>query len=743
MTVKSVQTKSAIYKNLTGGLNVREAVTAIGDTEGISISNLIFYTGGELVRRGGWKKLFGNSPTTNALTGIYQAGFVGSTGAFTYYLVITDGVKMWATANPFATTVSWTDITNGKTLDGSRPYVFKMSAGYMVAFNGVAPPLYWKGDLSTGLQSFIASTYGVQIGDVNLLAASSGSAGQGITFTYLSGGTAGSETVAVSNKAITVTIADGVSTATQIVAALTASSAASALVTATTLNGTAPQSVASATTPIPLVPIQGPPIGRVAIVWQNCFFWGGGQVGSTQYPSRVFFSNIGDPTTYPAANFIDVQSPYSDEPITGFAILYGNLIIFKRFSIYILQGAPPDNLVLTKLNASVGCTNPESVVSVDNLFYFISDRGLYEGNLFNVKQSSYKVEPRYLAAIPQMTDAQPIYAVNYKPRGQLFVAMNCCSLYNVNPASCVYNDRILCHDYFNADQNGDPVVSEFVVGATASTLGNFHPDNPTAPSIMGEFYNDQNVNENITVMATFADPYVYTFTEGPLASGGPPDGVSWLGTAVYPPTDFLSKFIDFGDPDMVKQIRWLWATGQTYNGIRTQAGIVINNSPTVASFVNYNTQLITLQSPNGTLYTFGVDDDGAFVTNLTTDSTFLETLMVTATDGTTKVIGVDNDGALTVTPGSGTSSGSPILVSPSGYQFEVSVEESDGNYYLNSDQIFTPGTADIILGARNVPPVVGFGYPLLTQGKYIQIYFTGIGILSQYSFDVLLKGRRA
>lgn len=742
MTVKSVQTKSAIYKNLTGGLNVREAVTAIGDTEGISISNLIFYTGGELVRRGGWKKLFNNSPTTNALTGIYQAGFISTSGTYTYYLVITDGIKMWATANPLAKTVAWTDITNGKTLDNSRPYVFSMMAGYMLAYNGVASPFYWQGDLATGLQSFSSSTYAIQIGDIALTAVSSGTGGQGITFQYLSGGTAGHETVSVSTKAITVTIADGISTATQIVTALTASSAASALVTASTLNGTAPQSVSDATTAIPLVPTGAPPIGRIGIVWQNTFFFGGGQQGTTQYPSRLFFSNLGDPTTYPASNFIDVESPYSDEPITGFAILYGNLIIFKRFSIYILQGAPPDNLVLTKLNASIGCTNPESVVSVDNLFYFISDRGLYEGNLFNVKQSSYKVEPRYLVAIPQMTDAQPIYAVNYKPRGQLFVAMNCCSLYNSNPSSCLYNDRILCHDYFNADQNGDPVVSEFVVGSTVTGLASVHPTYPTAPTIMGEFYNDQNVNENITVMATFADPYVYTFTEGPLSVGGPPDNVSWLPNPTYPQTDFLSKFIDFGDPDMIKQMRWLWATGQIYNGIKTNAGLVINNSPTVSSFINYNTQLITLAAPNGDLYSFGVDDDGALTTNLTTDNTFLTTVLVTATDGTLYSIGVDDDGALTITPGSGTPTGNPILASPSGYQFEVFVEESDGNYYLDSQQIFTPGVSPIVLGARNVPPFIGFGGIVPTQGKYVQIYFTGIGILSQYSFDLLLKGRR-
>lgn len=732
MPTRNAQTKSPIVRNLIGGLNVREAITDLADNEGSTATNVVYYTAGALSRRGGWTKLISNSPTALPLTGIYQAVF-NSAGTLTYYLVITDGIGIWQTANPAANPVTWTSIIGAVTLDATQPYRFLMmstfTASYMIGYNG-KNTFSWTG--SGNIANMPASTYILRVGDILLTAVSTGSGGQGITYRYTTGATAGAEVVSVVGNAISVQIADGVSTATQIVTALAASAPASALVTATALIGTFPQSVSSASAATPLTPAITTPLSRIGIVWQNFLFWG----GDATHPSRASFSDLANPLYYPGSNYIDIPNAFDGDQITGFAILYGNLLVFKRFSIYILQGSPPGNMILSRLNASVGCVDPNSVIQVDNLVYFVSDKGLYAGNLFSQRQVCYKTEPRYLTSVPQSTPATPIWAAHYKQRGQIFIATNNKAIYGTPNGK---NDRIMVHDYMNADANGDPVVSEFIVGFTAYTLAATNPSYATAPSLMGDYFFPTAPKNSTTVMASFYDPFVYVFTDGSLTYGGPKDEVSWLSSPTYPPADFASKFFDFGDPDMIKQMRWLWTTGQIYNSINLQAGLVYNNSPTTSSFVNFNSEFVVLQSLSGQKWLLGIDDDGAITTTATSDATFLTTLALAAPGGQSWTVTVDDDGAIETEPSFASTSAPPILVSVGGFQFQLSVD-NDGA--LDITEVFAPDTTAIIVGRRVfVTPSVN-RIATAKSGKYLQLYFSGIGILTQFSMDLVLKGRR-
>lgn len=75
-------------------------------------------------------------------------------------------------------------------------------------------------------------------GDLTFTAKDLGPGGNAVTIAFITGGTAGSEVVTVNGKAISVSMAGGVSTATQLKAKLDASPAAVALIT-TTISGTA------------------------------------------------------------------------------------------------------------------------------------------------------------------------------------------------------------------------------------------------------------------------------------------------------------------------------------------------------------------------------------------------------------------------------------------------------------------------------------------------------------------------
>lgn len=729
MPVKNAQTKSPIIRNLTGGLNVREAITDIADNENIASTNLNYYTAGAIARRGGWVKLFTSSPTSSPLLGIYQPVF-NVAGVLTTFIVITDGAGIWSSSNNGS---SWSSILGGATLDSTQPYHFIMMTNKLIIYNGKVA-YYWTGSGNITAFSLPSGTfYSLSVGDIVMTAVASGVST--VTYIYTSGATAGAEVVSVVGNAISVQIANGVSTATQIIAKIQASAPATALIGVTTQNGAAAQTVSLAPTATALVaPYITVPLSRIAVVWQNFLFW----AGDATNPNRLYFSTLADPTTYPQANFIDVPDPFSGDQLTGVAILYGNLLVFKRYSFYILQGAPPGNLILSKLNSSVGCVEPSSVVQVDNLVYFVSDKGLYAANLFNIQQKCYKVEPRYISAVPASTSANPIWAAHYKNKAQIFISVNCRPMYNPN-SNLAYNDRILVHDYFNADQNGDPACSEFIVGYTSAGLAAVKPNFPTAPSIMGDYAYTASSQKSVTIMASFYDQYIYVFTDGTLAVGGPQDNISWLSSAQYPPTDYLSKFFDMGDPDMIKQVRWLWTTAQIYNTINLGAGIVYNNSPTTASFVDFNTDTIELQSANGNSWLLGIDDDGAINPVLTSDTTYLTTLKLADSNGVVWAIGMDNDGAITTTLSSGTPNANPILASATGYQYQIGVDV-DGA--IMTTAAFNPSTSPIVPGQRVVVSPVVNGVTGSKSGKYFQLYFTGIGILSQYSMDVILKGRR-
>jgi len=258
-----------------------------------------------------------------------------------------------------------------------------------------------------------------------------------------------------------------------------------------------------------------PPVGNIGIVWQNRTFWAGVAAART----RLYYSALGDPESYPAANYIDVPSAFDGDPITGLAILYGALIIFKRNSIYILQGDSPDTWVLSKTNSSVGCASPYSTIAVGNLIYFVSDKGLYAMNLTNNRQVSYKVEPTYNTAIINQLGGSltknRIMALHYRKLNQIWVALD------ASAAGQDHHDRVMVHDYNTVDEAGDPAVSEFWKAGTE-----------TAPSVMADYVATAGT---ITPIASFYDKYVYYLGTGTNDSTGLATAVGGTSTSAASP----------------------------------------------------------------------------------------------------------------------------------------------------------------------------------------------------------------
>ena len=115
-----------------------------------------------------------------------------------------------------------------------------------------------------------------------------------------------------------------------------------------------------------------PPTAKYVMVHKNYMFLAGNSVN----PSRLYFSNLGDPETWPALNFIDVGRGDGDN-ITGLAVLIDRLVITKNNSVWLLEGDSPLNFVLRRITDTAGCVDQHSIVFMKNTLGMLAHDGYY------------------------------------------------------------------------------------------------------------------------------------------------------------------------------------------------------------------------------------------------------------------------------------------------------------------------------------------------------------------------------
>lgn len=120
--------------------------------------------------------------------------------------------------------------------------------------NVVIDPTLGSANIQFQRAPFSSTAATATIQSLTYTAGAAGAAGNSITVTYTTGATAGSEVVTVVGNAISVQIASGTSTATQIKAAVDASSAAHALVSVAILSG---QGSTAQTAPVTATALSG------------------------------------------------------------------------------------------------------------------------------------------------------------------------------------------------------------------------------------------------------------------------------------------------------------------------------------------------------------------------------------------------------------------------------------------------------------------------------------------------------
>jgi len=178
-------------------------------------------------------------------------------------------------------------------------------------------------------------------------------------------------------------------------------------------------------------------------LFNNYLFLGNVAVGGTSMPSRIYWSNIKDTSTWDSDQFIEVAKDDGTE-ITGLKVLQDRLVVYKHKAIYnvFFTGDADFPFILPgggKSNSAVGCIAPWSIQEVENMHVFLAPDGIYCYDGSSSLKTSYKIQ-KTLDGLNQSRFTQAVSSV-YKPKNRYQLALP--------SASATQNDRVIVWDYFN------------------------------------------------------------------------------------------------------------------------------------------------------------------------------------------------------------------------------------------------------------------------------------------------------
>lgn len=127
---------------------------------------------------------------------------------------------------------------------------------------------------------------------------------------------------------------------------------------------------------------------KVVVQYNNYLFLGNVTVNSVAYPSRFYWCEIKDTSTWLSTSYIEVSKD-DGQQIQQMWVMGDRLVIFKDRSIYFISFTGDNDIpfTLSRSNSPVGCIAPFSVQEVENGLIFLSYDGFYyfDGN------NSYKI----------------------------------------------------------------------------------------------------------------------------------------------------------------------------------------------------------------------------------------------------------------------------------------------------------------------------------------------------------------
>jgi len=131
---------------------------------------------------------------------------------------------------------------------------------------------------------------------------------------------------------------------------------------------------------------QSPPAATCVAVHLDRLFvgrpWLTNSTGTLQrgyWPSGIAWSEVSNPEKWPDQNIAVVGSEANDQ-VMGLQSLGRHLIIFKRYSTWVMAGDSEENFVIKRLIGNVGCIDDRGIVEHNDSVIFPSEQGIFRIN---------------------------------------------------------------------------------------------------------------------------------------------------------------------------------------------------------------------------------------------------------------------------------------------------------------------------------------------------------------------------
>lgn len=209
--------------------------------------------------------------------------------------------------------------------------------------------------------------------------------------------------------------------------------------------------------------------------------------GTNANPSRLYFSSSTSVTDWTGADTgaIDI-SPEDGDRIVGIASHKNSLIIFKgpnRGSIWVITGSAPDGgdaFTLQPLVNGIPLQSPNSIVSVGDDLWFMSDRGIHSlsateryGNYEEAILTRYLMG--YFRDSINRTRLANVWGVNYALKGMVVWTMT---------STGSTNNQVFGLSYVRAEEEG---LKAFVWSFTCQSAGiRIHPTSKLRELLLGD-----------------------------------------------------------------------------------------------------------------------------------------------------------------------------------------------------------------------------------------------------------------
>lgn len=172
---------------------------------------------------------------------------------------------------------------------------------------------------------------------------------------------------------------------------------------------------------------------RYVEIYQNSLFL----IGSSQFPSDIFFSDLGQPESIqPTYNF-EVNTNNGDF-LTGGRFYHNSLYLFKRYSMYRLIGTDPTNFVLYDISDQYGCLSNRAIVVYDDNMLFLDRKGIALFNGITPQIISQKIEKTFLTLNEQAAIDQAC-AIHNRLRNEIW--------WGIPTNGSTINNTIIIFDY--------------------------------------------------------------------------------------------------------------------------------------------------------------------------------------------------------------------------------------------------------------------------------------------------------